>query len=150
MLNIKSVLIMFMILFVSCNSDDCYDDSDTADSFPAKFKIISSNGQNQLTNAEFDSSLLKLVDADFPNSPTIFDIVDANSEPIIEFGFAIRVRNIIFEYDGENKFEIQLSDRQTRTENCATETLSFKANLADGTLICDCEINEFVSIEFDI
>jgi len=146
----RSIVILLMILLISCNSDNCDDDSDTADSFLAKFKIVSSSDENHLTNTEFDSSLLRLINADFPNSSTEFEIIEFNNEQIIEFGFAVTVRNIIFEYDGENKLQMLLSDRVVSTKNCVTETLAFKATLADGTILCTCAIDDVVIIEFDI
>ena len=138
-----------MILFESCNSDDC-DDSDLGTNFPAKFKIESSNGSNLLSNPNFDESLLKILNPVFDNGFGFdFSIQELNGELIIESQI-INTTNIVFEYDGTNRFEIIISDRQLETIDCTVETLSFRANSNDGTLLCNCDINDLVMIEFDI
>ena len=148
-LGIKLIIMMLIILFVSCNSDDC-DDSDLATNFPAKFRIVSSNGMNQLSNPNFDESLLKIFNPEF-NDDFGFDftIQELNEELIIESQI-INTNNIVFEYDGVNRFEVVISDRQIEIIDCVVETLSFRANSNDGTFLCDCDINDIVTIEFDI
>jgi len=148
-LNNKLVLIILVILFVSCNSDNC-NDSDLAINFPAKFKIIASDGSNQLSNPNFDESLLKIFNPEFNSVFGLdFSIQELNGELIIESQI-INTSSVIFEYDGINRFEVIISNEQIETINCVIGTLSFRANSDDGTLLCDCNINDFVTIEFDI
>ncbi len=146
--NIQIIMILLITLFTGCNSDDC-DDSDLATNFPAKFRILSTNGINQLSNPNFDESLLKIFNPEFNDFDFDFSIKELNGELIIESQI-VNTNNIVFEYDGINRFEIIISNRQIETRDCTVETLSFRASSDDGTLLCNCNINDFVTIEFDI
>jgi hypothetical protein len=147
--SIKLIMLLLITLFTNCNSDNC-DDSDLATTFPAKFRIVSNNGMNQLSNPNFDESLLKIFNPEFTDDFGFdFSIQELNGELIIESQI-INANNIAFEYDGTNRFEVIISDKQIETIDCTVETLSFIANANDGTLLCNCSINDFVTIEFDI
>lgn len=146
---VKLTMVLLINLFISCNSDDC-DDSDLGLNFPAKFKIISTKGMNQLSNPNFDESLLRIFNPEVTGNFSFdFSIQELGGELIIESQI-INASNIVFEYDGMNQFEVVISNRQIELIDCTVETLSFRANSGDGTLLCNCDINNFVTIEFDI
>ena len=143
------IVTLLTIICLSCSSNNC-DDSDLATNFPLKFKIVSNDGNNQLLNSDFDESLLKILNPiSSSNIGFDFSIQELNGELIIESQI-VNTSNIILEYDGIKRFEVIISDRQAEIIDCTSETLAFQANSSDGTFLCNCDIDDFVVVTFDI
>lgn len=145
---LKILVLIITVLCTNCSTGDC-GDGDVENNFPAKFKIISSSGVNQLTLQEFDKSLLKILSGENSITNLEFSIKEFKGELVIESQL-INTDVVVFQYDQEDLFKVLISDLQTETNDCFLEVLSFKASTENEELLCNCAIDDIVTVEFEI
>ncbi len=145
---LKILVLIIFVLCTNCSSGDC-GDGDVENNFPAKFKIVSSSGVNQLILQDFDKSLLKILSGENSKIDLEFSIKEFKGELVVECQ-VINTDIVVFQYNQEDLFKVLISDLQTETNDCFLEVLSFKASTENEGLLCNCAIDDIVTVEFEI
>lgn len=139
------VYITISIFVISCNSDDC--NGEAANIVFLKAQINQTNGINLFDNENFDPSLLTISAANGSVEELDFSVVDLEGVDTIEFEY---IGDLIFKYNGEIKLNLSFSNTNSETDNCGILTnFTFTAK-SEEEIICECNFNDIIEIEFDI
>jgi len=144
---IRIVLVLFMGLNFSCNDDDfeC-DGQDVGVNFNIKVKLTALDGSNHLEDNNFIIASLKVLGEN--NDEKQFSVIDDNGESIITFE-GLNTNAIFFTYNDVEKYNFTIHNVITSNEKCTFDVISYEAQNI-GLTICDCSIEDIVTVPFDI
>ena len=121
MKKINLILILFTLIFQSCNNDDCGECFTPPQSF--QFEIVDKNsGENLFTNGTYDSGNIEITDNLNDNEPIEFTFISENNINLIQIGsigWETEIVNLKIDISDNHIFDFYVDAERKMGECCS-------------------------------
>ena len=120
MKKINLVLILFVVIFQSCNNDDCGDCFTPPENF--RFELVDkTSGENLFTNGTFESNQIEITNVS-TNSSADFTFISENNINLIQIngiGFQTEIVNLKIDIGNTNIFNFFVDAERKKGDCCS-------------------------------
>ncbi|OBQ46125.1 hypothetical protein JJL45_11670 [Tamlana sp. s12] len=121
MKKINLILILFTLIFQSCNNDDCGECFTPPQSF--QFEIVDkTSGENLFTNGTYDSGNIEITDNLNDNEPIEFTFISENNINLIQIGsigWETEIVNLKIDISDNHIFDFYVDAERKMGECCS-------------------------------